>query len=66
MEQRPNFATFRIIISGDTTEGKQAFSRREPDTSFGNRQAHYHGITVEVCYSQKSRHITNMEDGDCL
>lgn len=57
-----HFATSRILIPEDATNGKQTYSRREPDASFGHRQAHYPGVVVEVCYSQKSRRISCIAD----
>lgn len=55
-----HFATSRILIPEDTQDGKQIYSRREPDASFGHRQAHYPGVIVEVCYSQKCRRIFHL------
>ena len=57
-----HFATSRILIPEDTTDGKQTYSRREPDASFGHRRVHYPGVIVEVCYSQKSRRVAHIAD----
>lgn len=57
-----HFATSRILIPEDTGDGRQIHSRREPDASFGHRQAHYPGVIVEVCYSQKSRRVSHLAD----
>ncbi|KAJ6069163.1 hypothetical protein N7499_011050 [Penicillium canescens] len=57
-----HFATSRILIPEDRTDGKQTYSRREPDASFGHRRAHYPGVIVEVCYSQKSRRVAHIAD----
>lgn len=61
-KQVEHFATSRIFIPEDTYDGKQKFSRREPDASFGHRQALYPGVIVEVCYSQKSKRISHLAD----
>lgn len=55
-------ATSRILIPEDTHNGEQTYSRREPDASFGHRQAHYLGVIVEVCYAQKSRQVPHLAD----
>ena len=57
-----HFATSRILIPEDGPDGKQTYSRREPDASFGHRQAHYPGVIVEVCYSQKRRRVSHLAD----
>ncbi|KAE8147062.1 hypothetical protein BDV25DRAFT_161188, partial [Aspergillus avenaceus] len=57
-----HFATSRILIPEDTEDGRQIYSRREPDASFGHRQAHYPGVIVEVCYSQKRRRVAHLAD----
>lgn len=57
-----HFATSRILLPEDTEDGTQTYSRREPDASFGHRQAHYPGVIVEVCYSQKSRRLPHLAD----
>lgn len=61
-EEVEHFSTSRILIPEDATNGKQTYSRREPDASFGHRQAHYPGVVVEVCYSQKSQRIGCIAD----
>ncbi|EKV12111.1 hypothetical protein PDIG_46470 [Penicillium digitatum PHI26] len=61
-KQVEHFATSRILIPEDTKDGKHTYSRREPDASFGHRQALYPGVIVEVCYSQKSRRISHLAD----
>ncbi|KAF3006198.1 hypothetical protein E8E15_001556 [Penicillium rubens] len=61
-KQVEHFATSRILIPEDTQDGKRTYSRREPDASFGHRQALYPGVIVEVCYSQKSRRISGLAD----
>lgn len=61
-KQVEHFATSRIFIPEDTHDSKQKFSRREPDASFGHRQALYPGVIVEVCYSQKSKRISHLAD----
>jgi hypothetical protein len=57
-----HFATSRILIPEVTPDGAETYSRREPDASFGHRQAHYPGVIVEVCYSQKSRRVSHLAD----
>lgn len=57
-----HLATSRILIPQDTGDGRQTYSRREPDASFGHRQAHYPGVIVEVCYSQKNRRVSHLAD----
>ncbi|KAJ6160271.1 hypothetical protein N7470_004879 [Penicillium chermesinum] len=57
-----HFATSRILIPEAAQDGKPTFSRREPDASFGHRQAHFPGVIMEVCYSQKSRCISHLAD----
>lgn len=57
-----HFATSRILIPEDAGDGRQTHSKREPDASFGHSQAHYPGVIVEVCYSQKSRRISHLAD----
>lgn len=57
-----HFATSRILIPEDTPDGNQTYSRHEPDASFGHRQAHYPGVVIEVCYSQKSQCISHLAD----
>jgi hypothetical protein len=57
-----HFATSRILIPEDSGDGRQTYSRREPDASFGHRQAHYPGVIVEVCYSQKKRRVAHLAD----
>lgn len=62
VKQVEHFATSRILIPENTQDGKDAYSRREPDASFGHRQALYPGVIVEVCYSQKSKRISRLAD----
>ena len=57
-----HFATSRILLPEDTDDGKQIFSRREPDISFGHDQALYPGVVFEVCYSQKSKSVSSLAD----
>lgn len=57
-----HFATSRILIPEDSQDGSQIYSRREPDASFGHRQAHFPGVIMEVCYSQKSRCVSHLAD----
>ncbi|CAG8015642.1 unnamed protein product [Penicillium salamii] len=62
VKQIEHFATSRILIPEDVQDGKQTYSRREPDASFGHRQALYPGVIVEICYSQKSKRISHLAD----
>lgn len=57
-----HLATSRIMIPDETGDGKQMFSRREPDASFKHRQARYPGVIIEVCYSQKGRCVSHLAD----
>ncbi|KAJ5491961.1 hypothetical protein N7453_010058 [Penicillium expansum] len=57
-----HLATSRIMIPNEIKDGKQTFSKREPDTSFKHRRAHYPGVIIEVCYSQKSQRISHLAD----
>lgn len=57
-----HFATSRIFIPEDSEDGERRYIRREPDASFGHRRAHYPGVIIEVCYSQKRRQISRLAD----
>ncbi|KAI2791687.1 hypothetical protein POX_c04556 [Penicillium oxalicum] len=50
-----HFATSRLLIPIESSGMLKAYSKREPDASFGHRLAHYPGVIIEVCYSQKSQ-----------
>lgn len=57
-----HFASSRIDLPEVMDDGETEYSRREPDASFGHHQAHYPGVIIEVCYSQKSREIPYLAD----
>lgn len=57
-----HLATSRIMIPDEIKDGKQTFSKREPDASFKHRRARYPGVIIEVCYSQKSQRISHLAD----
>lgn len=57
-----HYATSRIFLPEETDDGKQVFTRREPDISFGHDGALYPGVILEVCYSQKSKSISYLAD----
>lgn len=57
-----HFATSRILIPDDADDGERNYIRREPDASFGHSGAHYPGVIIEVCYSQKRREVSRLAD----
>lgn len=57
-----HLATSRIMIPDGTRDGKQIYSRREPDASFKHRLARFPGVIIEVCYSQKNRRVSHLAD----
>ena len=61
-EEIEHLGTPRIFIPEYTHNREQIFSRREPDASFGHRQAHYPGVIVEVCDLQKSQQLSYLAD----
>lgn len=57
-----HLATSRIMIPEETRDGKQIYSKREPDASFKHRRARFPGVIIEVCYSQKSQLVSHLAD----
>ncbi|KAJ9483764.1 hypothetical protein VN97_g9621 [Penicillium thymicola] len=57
-----HLATSRIMIPDEIRDGKQSYSKREPDASFKHQQARYPGVIIEVCYSQKSQRVSHLAD----
>ncbi|KAF7519532.1 hypothetical protein PCG10_009937 [Penicillium crustosum] len=57
-----HLATSRIMIPDEIRDGKQSYSKREPDASFKHRRARYPGVIIEVCYSQKSQRVSHLAD----
>lgn len=57
-----HFASSRVDFPQDINDPETKYYRREPDASFGHRQARYPGVILEVCYSQKSREIPYLAD----
>ncbi|KAJ5843735.1 uncharacterized protein N7525_001476 [Penicillium rubens] len=57
-----HLATSRIMIPDEIRDGKQIYSKREPDASFKHRRARYPGVIIEVCYSYKSRQVSYLAD----
>ncbi|KAJ5827624.1 hypothetical protein N7447_004387 [Penicillium robsamsonii] len=50
------------MIPGEIKDGKQSYSKREPDASFKHWRARYPGVIIEVCYSQKSQRVSHLAD----
>lgn len=61
-----HLATSRIMISDELRDGKQTYSKGEPGASFKHRRARCPGVIIEVCYSQKSQHVSHLADDEYI
>ena len=52
----------RVLIPEEVLDGKQIYSIRSPDASFGHLKAHYPGMVIEVCHSKKSARVPHLAD----
>lgn len=54
------------MISDELRDGKQTYSKGEPGASFKHRRARCRGVIIEVCYSQKSQHVSHLADDEYI